>query len=59
MSLVGILVALLILGFVCYLVSLIPMNDTIRKIFYAVVALGAVLWVLQSLGFIHTGIRFR
>lgn len=58
MDLVSILVTLIILGFVLYLISLIPMPDFVRKIIYSVACLFVVLWLLSGLGFIHAG-NFR
>ncbi len=49
-SLLGIVIALILIGVALYLVNLIPMDATIRKIIQIVVVVVVVLWILQSLG---------
>lgn len=55
MSLIGIIVALIIVGVLLYIVGLVPMDATIKKIVYALVALAVVLWLLQALGLFNSG----
>lgn len=47
---ISILVALIILGVGLYLVSLIPMNESVRKVVFALAILFVVLYALQLLG---------
>lgn len=49
-SLIGIVIALILIGVALYLVNLIPMDGTIRKIIQIVVIVVVVLWLLQALG---------
>lgn len=49
---ITILVLLVVLGVILYIVSLIPMNDTFRKIVYALAILFALLYILQYFGFV-------
>ena len=51
-SIIGIVVALIIIGVAMYLVDLIPMDATIKRILQIVVILVVVLWVLEALGII-------
>lgn len=55
---ISILVALLVIGVVVYIVTLIPMNETVRKVLIAVALLFAVLWLLQALGLWSGGPEF-
>jgi len=48
MTIIGLLLVLVVIGVGLYLVSLIPMDPTIRKIIVAVVLLAVVLWLLES-----------
>jgi hypothetical protein len=60
MTLVGLLVILIIVGVVLYLIQLIPMDATIKKIIWVLVILCVILWVLSQFGLLHdTGIRLR
>ena len=45
---ISIVVALVLIGFMLYIIGLIPMEETIRKIVYAVVLLFVILWLLQT-----------
>ena len=45
---ISIVVALVLIGFALYIIGLIPMEETIRKIVYAVVLLFVILWLLQT-----------
>lgn len=49
---VSLLISLVIIGFVGYLIQLIPMAEPIRKAVVAILVLVAILWLLQSLGLI-------
>lgn len=50
MSLIGLIVALVVIGVVLYVVNLLPMDATIKKILMIVVLLVVVLWLLQAFG---------
>lgn len=52
MTLIGLLVVLIIVGAVLYILSLVPIDATIKKIVYVLVILFVVLWLLQSFGLI-------
>ena len=51
-SLITIIVALILVGVALYLINLIPMDATIKKIIYVLVMVFVVLWLLQSFGII-------
>lgn len=53
------IVALIVVGFALYIVNLLPIDATIKKIIWAVVVLMVCLWVLEALGAINLGLRFR
>jgi hypothetical protein len=53
MPLVQILIVLVVIGFLLWLVNLIPMQGTIRSIFNAIVVVAVVLWLLNIFGFMH------
>ena len=55
MTLIGLIVVLLIVGVVLYIVSLIPMDATIKRIIQVLVILFVVLWILSALGLIPHG----
>lgn len=55
MSLVGIVVALIIVGALLYILSLIPIDATIKRIIYVVVLVAALLWILSAFGFLPHG----
>ncbi len=51
MSIIGIIIVLVVVGFLLWLVNrLIPMDPTIQKVLIAVVVLVVVLWLLQQFG---------
>lgn len=49
MSLISLVVALVILGVILYLLQLIPMDETIRKIVYVVIILAVILFLVKIL----------
>jgi len=51
-SIITIIVALILVGVALYLIDLIPMDVTIKKIIYVLVIVVVVLWLLQSFGVI-------
>lgn len=52
---VSILLPLVLLGFGLWLLSLAPLEPTIRKIITGVAVLLVVLWLLQCFGFLGAG----
>ena len=55
MDILTLLIYLVIFGFLLYIVTLIPMEATVRQIVIAVAILAIVLWVLQAFGIFHLG----
>lgn len=54
MSLISLIVAVAIVGFLVWVILQIPMPDPFRKIIISIVCFFLILWVLQALG-IATG----
>ncbi len=50
MSITALLLTLALIGVVCYLITLIPMDGRIRNVIYVIVAIITVLFTLQWLG---------
>jgi hypothetical protein len=59
MPLVSVLLSLIILGVILYLVTLIPMDGTIKQIIYVIAILAVVLWLVHVLFGIGPGINLR
>lgn len=60
MTLVGLIVVLIIVGVALYLISLIPMDATVKRIIQVIVILVVVLWVLSVFGLLpHGSIRLK
>jgi len=55
MSLISIIVALVILGAVLYILSLLPIDALIKRIIYVVICVAAFLWILSAFGFLPHG----
>jgi hypothetical protein len=56
MPIVNVVVTLVVIGFVLWLINLIPMQNTIRSIINAIVVIAVVLWLLYGFGIItHSG----
>ncbi len=51
MSLITILITLVVVGFLLWLINLIPMQPAIKKIVNAVVVIFAVVWLFKIFGF--------
>jgi len=49
-SLVGILLALLVIGLILYLINLLPVDAMIKNIAYVVVIIFIIIWLVQLLG---------
>lgn len=60
-SIISIIFTLIIIGVALYLMNLIPMDYTIRKIIYIIVIILVAIWLLQTFGIIgslnNIGIR--
>lgn len=50
MSLVGLLVAVLLVAVICWVLGMVPMEPRIRTILQIVIVVVFLLWVLASLG---------
>lgn len=48
MSLVSLLIALIVIGAVLYVVSLLPIDATIKRIIQVVAIVAIVIWLLQQ-----------
>lgn len=55
MTLVGLIVFLIIVGLLLYLVQLLPIDATIKKIIYVIVIVAVILWLLENLGLLTMG----
>jgi hypothetical protein len=55
MTLIGLLVLLIIVGLVLYLISLLPIDSTIKLIIHAIVVVVVILWLLEALGLLTGG----
>jgi hypothetical protein len=62
MSLIGIVIVLIVIGVALYLVQLVPMDGTIKRIISILVIVVVIIWILTALfpGAIgHSGIHLR
>lgn len=50
MTLLGLVVLLILVGVALYLIRLIPMDETIRKVISILVIVVVVLYIIQALG---------
>lgn len=55
MTLLGIVIVLVVIGVALYLVSLIPMDATVKRVIQVIVILFVVSWVLGQIGLIPHG----
>lgn len=51
MPLISVIITLVVVGVVLWLINLIPMQPTIKKIVNAVIVIFAVLWLFRVFGF--------
>lgn len=58
MSIVGIIVAIVVVGLLLWAAGQIPMDPTVRRILQVVVVVVLVLWILQAFGLLG-GTDFR
>lgn len=54
MTLLGLVLVLILVGAGLYVVNLLPIDATIKKIIYVVVIVAVGLWILESLGLFET-----
>ena len=59
MSLIGILVAIIVVGLLLWAAEQVPMSPPVRRILQVVVVVVLVLWLLQAFGLLDAGIRVR
>lgn len=61
MPLIQLLVVLILIGVALYLMEMIPMDATIKRVIWIVVIVFVILWVIQSMGLLEMGpvITFR
>lgn len=59
MPIIQLLVWLALFGAVLYIITLIPMDPTIRRIITIVAVVAVVLWLLESFGLLSGGPTFR
>lgn len=52
MTLIGLLVFLIVVGLILYVVGLLPIDATIKRVIQIVVLLIVILWLLEALGLI-------
>ncbi len=55
----SVIVMLIVVGVLLYIVGLIPMEPTVKKIIYAVAILAVVLWLLEGFGLLKGLPRFN
>lgn len=60
MNIISIIVALLIVGFVCWLVTTapIPVHPWVKSVIVGVIFLTVLIWILNGLG-LNTGLTLR
>jgi hypothetical protein len=51
-SLISIIVALVVVGLVLYLIDIIPMDGTIKRIIRLIIIIAVIIWLLQVFGVI-------
>ncbi len=55
MSLISVILALAIAGFLCYLLLLIPMQPIFKNVAVGIIVFFLIIWVLQAFG-VSTGL---
>ena len=60
MSIVSIIIALIIVGFICWLVTTapIPIHPWIKSVIIGVMFIAVLIWIMNGLG-VNTGINLR
>jgi VIT1/CCC1 family predicted Fe2+/Mn2+ transporter len=56
---ISIIIAIAVVGFLCWLVTLIPMPPVFRQVIWGLAALMLVIYVLHGFGFVGSGWRWR
>ena len=59
MSLIAIIITLVVVGLLLWLISLIPMDATIRKIIHIVAIIAVVLWLLIQFGVLDSAYNVK
>ena len=59
MSIISLLITLIVIGVVLWLINMIPMQRTIKKIINVIVVICVVIWLLQVFGVIGTVSNFQ
>ena len=55
MPIINVILTLIIIGFLLWLINLIPMQSTIKSILNIVVVIAVILWLLYGFGIISHG----
>ena len=55
MSLIGLIVFLIVVGLILYLISLLPIDGTIKRIIHILVIVVVIIWLLSALGVLGSG----
>ncbi len=55
MDIISLLITLAVFGVLLYIITLIPMDATVRQIIIVIAILAIVLWLLQGFGVYHFG----
>lgn len=53
MPLLNVVITLIIIGFILWVINLIPMQSTIKSILNAVVVIAVILWLLYGFGILN------
>lgn len=56
---ISIIVALIVIGLLLYVVNLLPLDGTVKRIIHAVVIVFVVLWLLGAFGLLGTRFGWR
>lgn len=59
MSIMSLLITLIVIGVILWLINMIPMQGTIKKIINVIVVICVVIWLLQVFGVIGTVSNFQ
>lgn len=60
MSLISLLLAVVVIGFICWVIQSapIPMNPWFKNVLVGIIAIAALFWLMGAFGF-STGVRLR
>lgn len=59
MNIIDLVVYIALAGFLVYIVTTIPMPAVFRNLIVGLACFAVVIWVLQSLGYLHGFLRLR